>query len=91
MNILLSTPDVTSCLTTIETLKANKGLALADIVTALGERLQEINVPAQTRVAWLQGLADIEYRLSGGGGEVVQTGGMIGVVRIGCELMENGR
>ena len=41
-------------------------------------------------MAWLQGLADIEHRLSGGGGEVVQTGGMIGVVRYGADLMDHG-
>ncbi|KAL8630093.1 hypothetical protein Q9189_004229, partial [Teloschistes chrysophthalmus] len=32
---LLSNPDITSCLNTINTLKANRGLALADILTAL--------------------------------------------------------
>lgn len=88
---LLSNPDVTSCLTTINTLKVNKGLALADILTALGEELTTLDVPAQTRVMWLEGLAEIEHRLSGGGSENVQTGGLVGVVRNGCELMENGR
>ena len=44
----------------------------------------------QTRVAWLEGLAEVEWRLSGGGGEVVQTGGLVGVVRTGVELMERG-
>ncbi|GAM86734.1 hypothetical protein ANO11243_047530 [Dothideomycetidae sp. 11243] len=84
---LLSTPDVTSCLTTINALKVNKGLALADILTALAEELTEVDVPAQTRVAWLGGLAEIEYRLSGGGSENVQTGGLVGVIRNGCDLM----
>ncbi|KAK4987487.1 Subunit of heteropentameric Replication factor C (RF-C) [Elasticomyces elasticus] len=86
---LLSTSDVTSCLTTINTLKANKGLALADILTALGEQLSELDVPTQTRVSWLEGLAEVEYRLSGGGSEGVQTGGLVGVVRGGCEIMGN--
>ncbi|KAH0015426.1 activator 1 subunit 3, partial [Aureobasidium melanogenum] len=63
---LLSNPDVTSCLATINTLKANKGLALADILTALGEELANLEVPAHTKVTWLQGLAEIEHRLSGG-------------------------
>lgn len=87
---LLSTPDVTSCLATINTLKVNKGLALADILTALGDELATLDVPAQTRVLWLQGLADIEHRLSGGGSENIQTGGLVGVVRNGCELMSHG-
>ena len=86
---LLSTPDVTSCLATINALKANKGLALADILTALGDELSTLDVPAQTRVLWLEGLADIEHRLSGGGSETIQTGGLVGVVRNGCELMEH--
>lgn len=88
---LLSTSDVTSCLTTINTLKVNKGLALADILTALAEELTELEVPPQTRVAWLDGLAEIEYRLSGGGSENVQTGGLVGVMRNGCDLMENSK
>ncbi|KAK5162637.1 hypothetical protein LTR04_003198 [Oleoguttula sp. CCFEE 6159] len=87
---LLTTPDVTTCLTTINTLKANRGLALADILTALGEELTKLDVPAQTRVLWMEGLAEVEYRLSGGGSETVQTGGVVGVVRNGAELMENG-
>ena len=87
---LIQTPDVTSCLSTMNILKANKGLALADILTALGEELAKLVVPPQTRVAWLQGLAEIEYRLSGGGGEVIQTGGLVGVVRQGVDLMEHG-
>lgn len=86
---LLSTPDVTSCLATINALKANKGLALADILSALGDELSTLEVPSQTRVMWLEGLAEIEYRLSGGGSETVQTGGLVGVVRNGCEIMGN--
>ncbi|KAI9825253.1 MAG: hypothetical protein M1832_001287 [Thelocarpon impressellum] len=90
LDTLLKTPDVSSCLNTVNTLKANKGLALADILTALGDELAKLEVPPQTRVAWLEGLAEVEYRLSGGGGEAVQTGGVVGVVRHGCEVMENG-
>ena len=87
LHTLLSTSDVTSCLSTIQTLKSTKGLALADILTALASELQNLEVPVQTRVAWMEGLADVEWRLAGGGGEVVQTGGLVGVVRGGCELM----
>ncbi|EMC97039.1 hypothetical protein BAUCODRAFT_147217 [Baudoinia panamericana UAMH 10762] len=88
LQTLLTTSNVGSCLSTINALKRAKGLALADILTAMGEQLAEIDVPAQTRVSWLEGLADIEYRLSGGGSETVQTGGLIGVVRNGVSLME---
>lgn len=87
---LLRNPDVTSCLNVVNSLKANKGLALADIVTAVSEGLAQLEVPPQTRVAWLEGLAEVEYRLSGGAGETVQTGGLVGVVRNGVDLMEHG-
>ncbi|EPS35000.1 Replication factor C subunit 3 [Penicillium oxalicum] len=87
MRTILSTSDVTSCLNTVNTLKSSKGLALADILSALADQLQRLDVPAQTRVTWLEGLAEIEWRLSGGGSEVIQTGGLVGVVRNGCELM----
>lgn len=91
MLTLLSTSDVTSCLNTINALKSSKGLALADILSALGEQLQRLEVPSQTRIAWLEGLAEIEWRLSGGGSEVMQTGGLVGVLRNGYALMgENG-
>ncbi|KAL8921988.1 MAG: hypothetical protein Q9208_005442 [Pyrenodesmia sp. 3 TL-2023] len=87
---LLQNPNITSCLNVVNTLKADKGLALADIVTAVSEGLAKLEVPPQTRVAWLEGMAEVEYRLSGGGGETVQTGGLVGVVRNGVDLMEHG-
>lgn len=59
---LLATPDVTSCLTLINTLKVSKGLALADILTALATDLAKLAVPSQAMVTWLDGLAEIEYR-----------------------------
>lgn len=90
LTTLLENVDITSCLNTINYLKANKGLALADILTALGEELAKLEVPPQTRVSWLEGLAEVEYRLSGGGGEVVQTGGLVGVIRNGVDLMGHG-
>jgi replication factor C subunit 3/5 len=86
---VLTTSDVTSCLQTINELKINKGLALADILTTLAEQLNDLDVPTQTRVTWLEGLSEIEYRLSGGGSETVQTGGLVGVIRNGAELMLN--
>ncbi|KAF2802648.1 P-loop containing nucleoside triphosphate hydrolase protein [Mytilinidion resinicola] len=91
MELLLTTSDVTQCVKTIGTLKAAKGLALADILAALGEELVKRDVPTQTMVTWMEGLAEIEYRLSGGGSEAIQTGAAIGVVRTGVELMAKGR
>lgn len=88
LDTLLSTPDVASCLTTLSTMQATRGLALADIISALGEELAGLEVPIQTRVRWVEGLAEIEYRLAGGGSERLQAGGLVGVVREGVELMD---
>lgn len=87
MNTLLSSSDITQCLRTINNIKTLKGLALADILTALSEELVQHHVKEPTMVTWLSGLADIEYRLSGGGSENIQTGAMVGVVRNGVELL----
>jgi replication factor C subunit 3/5 len=91
LNMLMTTSDVTQCLRTINNIKATKGLALADILSALSEELVKNDVPSQTMITWMDGLAEIEYRLSGGGNEVIQTGATIGVVRTGIELLANGK
>lgn len=89
IDVLLGNPDVTSILSTINVLKSSKGLALADILTCLSEELMSLDISAQTRITWLEGLAEVEHRLSGGGSEKVQTGGMVGVVRRGVELIRD--
>ena len=83
---LLTTSDVTTCLSTINTLKVANGLALADIITALSETLVNMEVKPEAMIRWLDGLAEIEYRVSGGGSEMIQTGAVVGVIREGCEL-----
>jgi replication factor C subunit 3/5 len=85
---LLEKADVVSCLTTINNLKANKGLALADILTAVADELTKLEVKPASRVTWLDGLSEIEWRLAGGGAESIQTGAVIGVVRKGVDLSE---
>ncbi|RYO82558.1 hypothetical protein DL766_002914 [Monosporascus sp. MC13-8B] len=64
MNTLLATSDVTTCLSTINTLKVANGLALADIITALSEQLMTMEVKPEVMIRWLEGLAEIEYRAS---------------------------
>ncbi|KAI1431970.1 P-loop containing nucleoside triphosphate hydrolase protein [Xylaria sp. CBS 124048] len=87
VNTLLTTSDVTTCLSTINTLKVANGLALADIITAVSEQLVTVEVKPEVMIRWLDGLAEIEYRISGGANEAIQTGAVVGVVREGCELM----
>lgn len=87
---LLSTSDVASCLGTVNALKTARGLALADIVTALAEELAKLEVKAEVMISWLDGLAEVEHRLAAGGSESVQTGAVVGVVRGGVELLSPG-
>ncbi|KAG5976174.1 hypothetical protein E4U58_005797 [Claviceps cyperi] len=84
---LLETSDVVSCLGTMNALKVTRGLALADMITALAEALVKLEVAPEVMISWLSGLADIEHRVAGGGSEMVQTGAVVGVVRGGVELM----
>ncbi|CRK16573.1 hypothetical protein BN1708_002832 [Verticillium longisporum] len=87
LQALLSTADVTSCLSTINSLKVARGLALADIITSLSGEIYKLEVKPEVMISWLDGLADIEHRVAGGAGEAVQTGAVVGVVRSGVELM----
>jgi replication factor C subunit 3/5 len=82
--------DITTSLRTIHDIKTKKGLALADILAALSEELCRLEVPKQTRIVWMEGLAEIEWRVGSGGSEGVQTGGMAGIVRKGVAVMGKG-
>lgn len=83
----MSTSDVTTCLSTINTLKVAQGLALADIITALSEEIVKLEVKPQVMITWLDELAKIEHRVASGAGEVIQTGAVVGAIRNGVELM----
>ena len=76
-----------TCLNTLAAVKAQRGLALADLVTALAEELARLEVRPEVMVSWMEGLADIEHRIAGGAGETVQMGALVGVIRGGVELM----
>ncbi|KAK3345597.1 P-loop containing nucleoside triphosphate hydrolase protein [Neurospora tetraspora] len=87
LSTLLSTSDVTTCLSTINTLKVAQGLALADIITALSEEIVKLEVKPQVMITWLDALANIEHRVASGAGEMIQTGAVVGAIRNGVELM----
>ncbi|KAI9158577.1 Replication factor C subunit [Paramyrothecium foliicola] len=82
MSTLLNTSDVTSCLSTINAIKASQGLALADIITALSEELAKLEVSPEVMISWLDGLAEVEHRVAAGASETVQTGAVVGVVEL---------
>ncbi|EAQ84267.1 conserved hypothetical protein [Chaetomium globosum CBS 148.51] len=87
LGTLLSTSDVTSCLSTINTLKVAQGLALADIITALSDELTKLEVKPQVMITWLEKLAEVEHRVSSGSNEAIQTSAVVGAIRNGVELM----
>ncbi|KAK9464974.1 P-loop containing nucleoside triphosphate hydrolase protein [Lipomyces arxii] len=77
--------DWGTALQTVRKVKQTNGLALADILQTLFEGMEQIQVHPITRAEWIMGLADIEYRLSSGGSENLQTSAMIGVIKSGLE------
>ena len=82
----IMTEDWGTAVRTVSKVKRGKGLALVDILTSLAEEIERIQVKPATRIVWLEGLADVEYRLGSGGSEVLQTSAMIGVIKDGLEL-----
>ncbi|GAB1312613.1 Subunit of heteropentameric Replication factor C (RF-C) [Madurella fahalii] len=87
LDTLLSTSDVTACLSAINTIKVAQGLALADIITALSEELVKLEVKPQVMITWLDALAEVEHRVSSGANEGIQTSAVVGAIRNGVELM----
>ncbi|KAK9460668.1 P-loop containing nucleoside triphosphate hydrolase protein [Lipomyces oligophaga] len=71
---------------TVRNIKVSNGLALADILQAVFEELESIELLPNARARTIAGLADIEYRLSSGGSETIQTSAMIGVVKSCVDL-----
>lgn len=69
------------CIELVNKLKRERGLALADVLTQAGDVFIDIELDSKARAKVLSGLADVEYRLSSGGSEKLQTSAMIGVVQ----------
>lgn len=75
-----------SALHTFSYIKQSKGLALADMLTAFAVEFQKLDLQNKTRIALLDGLSEIEWRLSSGGNESIQTSATIGVIKQSMEL-----
>lgn len=78
--------DWTTALKSVSQIKQEKGLALADILTAVTSELNELSLNSAAKKALLEGLSEIEWRLSAGGNERIQTSGMIGAIKSAMEL-----
>lgn len=59
-------------------MKTQKGLALVDIVRQLQPFVMRIDMPAAVRMAVLDAMADVEYRLAFGTNEKLQLGAIVG-------------
>ncbi|ODV89886.1 hypothetical protein CANCADRAFT_97161 [Tortispora caseinolytica NRRL Y-17796] len=66
--------------------KALHGLALQDLLTGLANIIEGLELTPAARIAMLDEMAQIEYRLSGGGNEKIQTSAVIGAIKKGLEL-----
>ncbi|KAF8455457.1 P-loop containing nucleoside triphosphate hydrolase protein [Kalaharituber pfeilii] len=80
--------DIGTALRTMEQIRKAKGLALEDVLAEISNELGRLEVAPEVRVKWLEGLAEVEWRLGSGGAETIQAGAVVGTVRAGVELME---
>lgn len=78
--------DWTTAVRTVNSLKTLKGLALADILEAITEKFASYELKPDARIVLLEGLSEIEYRLSTGGNEKIQTSAAIGVVKKAIDI-----
>jgi replication factor C subunit 3/5 len=70
----------------INALKLQKGLALQDILGAVFDALQDLELAAQTRIQILDLLATIEHRLSMGATERIQVSAMVAGIKTAIDL-----
>lgn len=68
------------------TLKQQKGMALADMVSGIYDFISTLQLPRHSRVYLLDQLGQIEHRLSTGGSERLQLTALLGAVKMSVEL-----
>lgn len=78
--------DWSTAVFTVNKIKMAKGLALADILEAITVEFESYELKPDARIALLEGLSEIEFRLSGGGSEKIQTSATIGVVKQAIDI-----
>ncbi|RLV89942.1 Replication factor C subunit 3 [Spathaspora sp. JA1] len=78
--------DWTTSYLTINKFKSQKGLALIDLIAGFIEILATYQLNNKTRLEILKGLSDVEYGISKGGNEKIQTSAIIGIIK---NAMEN--
>jgi replication factor C subunit 3/5 len=70
----------------INAMRLQKGLALQDMLGAVYEALQDLELSPQTRITILDLLATIEHRLSMGATERIQVSAMVAGIKTAIDL-----
>lgn len=72
----------------ITALKAEKGLALQDLIHGAYDLMDTLVLPAPARVYLLDHLGQAEHRLSLGGSEKIQLSALLGAFKVAVELSQ---
>lgn len=78
--------DWSSSIATLQKIKQLKGLALIDLLQGFIEILDHYELKTRTRAEILKGLGEIEYAISKGGNEKIQSSASIGVIKKSLEF-----
>ncbi|CCH44868.1 Replication factor C small subunit [Wickerhamomyces ciferrii] len=78
--------DWSSSISTLTKIKQLKGLALIDLLQGFVEILDQYQLKTRTRAEILKGLGEIEYAISKGGNEKIQSSASIGVIKKSLEF-----
>ncbi|CUS22821.1 LAQU0S07e00870g1_1 [Lachancea quebecensis] len=78
--------DWSTAFFTVNKIRTLKGLALIDLIEGIVETLDGYELKPETRTELLCKLSDIEYAMSKGGNDKVQSSAVIGVVKSSFEL-----
>lgn len=78
--------DLDASYAKIRALKTAKGMALEDVIRALLRFIRPSDLPEQAKSLLYERLADVEYRLSVGGSEKLNTMAVVGVCRMASSV-----
>jgi len=78
--------DWSTSIATLNKVKQLKGLALIDLLQGFIEILDQFELKTKTRAEILKGLGEIEYAISKGGNEKIQSSASIGVIKKSLEF-----
>ncbi|CAG99632.1 Rfc3 [Kluyveromyces lactis] len=78
--------DWTTTTYTVNKIRITKGLALIDMIEGIAGLLEQYELKPQTRIELLSRLSDIEYSISRGGTDSIQTSATIGTIKQCMEL-----